>query len=101
MSGINCQIIVVKQFCAGIIIFFFFNSAYGQYVFKDGALPRQLSLIPYAKIADVGEKTLTITQVQQKQKNLNFSAMHGEFGNLGFTKRNYWVKFEVENQTSD
>ncbi|TDO20177.1 hybrid sensor histidine kinase/response regulator [Pedobacter duraquae] len=73
----------------------------GQYVFKEGTLPAQVSLTPYAKIADIGLNPISFTEVQRKSAQINFMPIKDRVGNLGFTNHIYWVRFQIQNHTLD
>lgn len=82
-----------------MLFFFTFHGVSAEYIFKPGSTPSQTSLIQYASIADAGGRELSIQEVRNKPNILQFSAFKGINGNLGFTNRTYWVKFELQNQS--
>lgn len=71
--------------------------AQAQYVFKEGNLPDKISILNYSSLADVGNINLTLQQVIADSAKLNFKQQGGKLANLGFTNRNYWLKFTVKN----
>lgn len=83
-----------------MLIFLFLSiSAKAQYViandsqFKDG-----VSLHKYAKIVNVGQRNYTIQEIINN-KSLKFEPLLVENKDLGFTDDNYWLVFEVINDT--
>jgi len=76
------------------------HSGRAQYVFEEGKLPKSVSILYAAKIANVGNDIFSITQVIQKDSTLNYRFLTGNFGNLGFTNDNYWLKFKLRNDLS-
>jgi signal transduction histidine kinase/ActR/RegA family two-component response regulator len=83
-----------------LLIFLFLSvSVKAQYVivndsqFKDG-----VSLHKYAKIVNVGQRNYTIQEIINN-KSLKFEPLLVENKDLGFTDDNFWLVFEVVNDT--
>ena len=83
-----------------MLIFLFLSiSVKAQYVtandsqFKDG-----VSLHKYAKIVNVGQRNYTIQEIINN-KSLKFEPLLVENKDLGFTDDNFWLVFEVFNDT--
>ena len=83
-----------------LLIFLFLSvSVKAQYVivndsqFKDG-----VSLHKYAKIVNVGQRNYTIQEIINN-KSLKFEPLLVENKDLGFTDDNFWLVFEVFNDT--
>jgi hypothetical protein len=83
-----------------LLIFLFLSvSVKAQYVivndsqFKDG-----VSLHKYAKIVNVGQRNYTIQEIINN-KSLKFEPLLVENKDLGFTNDNFWLVFEVVNDT--
>jgi len=60
-------------------------------------MPQEVSILKYAQIADAGKSSLTVQQVRVGHPALRFRPMNGNFGNLGFTNHNFWLRFELLN----
>lgn len=98
MNFKNCKIQISRPFF--LLIFFFLSFVIqAQYVitndsqFKDG-----VSLHKYAKIVNVGQRNYTIHEII-KDTSLKFEPLLLENKDLGFTDDNYWLVFEVVNNT--
>ena len=89
--------IILKKLYLSLLLFLMMYSGKAQYIFKEGNLPQQVSILNYAKIADVAHRELTIQEVRNQSAKLNYKKLNGFFGNLGFTDHNFWVYFEVIN----
>jgi len=57
-------------------------------------------LYEYSQYVSVGTKALSINDFLL-EKNLDFKDLHSDNQSLGFTAQNYWVKFKLENTSSD
>lgn len=57
------------------------------------------SLFPYASWMYTGDNDYTVTDFIYNAKDYPFTPMSGINENIGFTKGNVWVKFEIENAT--
>jgi signal transduction histidine kinase/CheY-like chemotaxis protein len=84
------------------LLFFllFFTSTYSQYVFRNDAIPREISLYSFTTITDVGQRNLDIHFVIKNYNSLNFKKLKTESDDLGFTQNNFWSKTELENPTN-
>ena len=71
--------------------------AEAQYIFTEHNLPVTQSILSYSSIADAENRNLSITEVKNGTANLKFSHLKGNFGNLGFTSHNFWLKFDLKN----
>jgi signal transduction histidine kinase/CheY-like chemotaxis protein len=94
---------ICKQICAPLKLLFFilfFSSTYSQYVFKTDAIPQEISLHNYTKIADVGQRSLDINYVIANYNTLNPRKLQTENDDLGFTQNNFWSKTEIQNPTN-
>ena len=80
-----------------LMVLFCYGSVQGQYFFQRGQLPEEASLISYSAIANTGALQLSLDQVIAQQGQMGFRQMKGSFGNLGFTKDHYWVRFQLKN----
>ena len=87
----------MKRFLLFLICCFAIHSGSAQYIFKDGDLPRSVSLLKHAEIADAGNKDLSIDDVRKGKAQLSYRALSGNFGNLGFTKNTFWIRFQLRN----
>nr|WP_223845581.1 hybrid sensor histidine kinase/response regulator [Flavobacterium selenitireducens] len=68
-----------------------------QFVFSNGTLPDEVSILDKAYIANVGHQTLSLEQVKSGKISHAFKPLSGKLGNLGFTDATYWVKFDLVN----
>lgn len=82
------------------LFFIFINlQGHGQFIANDTTFINEVSLHKYAKIVNVGKQNYTIDQII-KDTNLKFKPLLVENTDLGFTSDNYWVKFEIFNNTN-
>lgn len=86
-------------FCS-ILFFLTFFKVNAQYIFKKNIIPEQISLHNFTSIADVGELNLEIQFVIQNFETLKPKPLLSENDDLGFTKSNFWAKFQLQNNTS-
>lgn len=88
-----------KVFCTFSFLFilttFHLNA---QFVINDDSFADEISLHPYAKIANVEQNKLTINEIILDEK-LVFESLPNENTDLGFTNNNYWIKFDIHNET--
>lgn len=87
----------MKQFYVLLLFFFITSNSHAQFIFKDDSLPEKISILKYSQIADAGYQNFSINQIRNNKPTLKFKSITGNFGNLGFTDHNYWLKFEVFN----
>lgn len=99
MTAIYPKIVNAKALCLFLLLFS--TSIYSQYNIKEGAIPKKISLHPYALLADAGQNELSINQVAGSTSSLKYSPLKKENADLGFTDHHYWVKFQLRNETAD
>lgn len=58
-----------------------------------------ISIYQQAEIADLGLEKMKIDQILAKKSQLDFNPLPSSVTNLGFTNRNYWVRFSISNET--
>ncbi len=80
-----------------LLFVFCFLDSRSQYIFKKNELPVKTSILQYAEITDVQHNNYSISRVLSNADNLSYSKLSGNYGKLGFTDHNYWVKFELKN----
>lgn len=83
-----------------LFFFLFFTSVHSQYVFRNDAIPKEISLYDFTTITDVGQRNLDIHFVIKNYNLLNFKKLKTESDDLGFTKNNFWSKTELQNPTN-
>lgn len=76
------------------------SKTYAQYQFRDGNLPKNISLYHYTTIADVGQQELKIADVVKKYTALYPSKLKTDNDDLGFTDHHFWAKFSLANTTN-
>lgn len=83
------------------LILFLPISAFAQLsISKQGDFP--ISIHSQATLFDAGDRSFTIQEVRDSEERLEFKSSLKEDSNLGFTKREYWLKFDlVNNSDSD
>ncbi len=82
-----------------LLIFLFLSiSTKAQYVANDSLFKDIVSLHKYAKIVNVGQRNYTIQEIIN-DKSLKFEPLLVENKDLGFTDDNYWLVFEIVNNT--
>lgn len=89
----------MKKILLCFIVLFKLNSACAQYIFHEGGMPMEVSILDNSEIADAGFKNLTVAEVENNKSGLHFKRLKGEFGNLGFTDHIYWIRFKLLNAT--
>jgi signal transduction histidine kinase/CheY-like chemotaxis protein len=83
-----------------LIVFIFSSIAVkAQYVFVNDSLPVEQSILKHTSIANANHQNFSVNQVKNGNAKLNFKPLKGYFGNLGFTTNNYWLKFDLKNNT--
>jgi signal transduction histidine kinase/CheY-like chemotaxis protein len=82
---------------AFLLFFLYLAPIKAQYVFQEGKLPNKTSLISYSTLADVGHRNLKPSQISREFVDLKPWPLKGEYGNLGFTDHNYWIRFQIKN----
>jgi hypothetical protein len=87
----------LRSITALLLFLFCVGNAQAQYTFHKDKLPDEASLIDYATITNTGSRQLSIDEAISQQAQLRFKTMDGKFGNLGFTKDNFWIRFQLKN----
>lgn len=84
-----------------LLIFLFLSVASeAQYIVADAAQFKDgVSLHKYTKIVNVGQRNYTIEEIIN-DKSLKFEPLLVENKDLGFTDDNYWLVFEILNNTA-
>ena len=84
-----------------LLIFLFLSiSSEAQYILANRAQFKEgVSLHKYAKIVNVGQRNYTIHEIIN-DKSLKFEPLLVENKDLGFTDDNYWLVFEIVNNTT-
>lgn len=90
---------LLKRFFLWAIVFFHF-SVYAQFVITDATSFEEISLHPYASFLHVQNKSLSFHTVRNLDAQL-FQTFPDEVTDFGFTKDQYWIRFEIENQTDE
>ena len=80
-------------------IFLLTWSVNAQYIFEESNLPGKISLYHVAEVADVGSSKITIYDVLSNVKS--YRHLRSENENLGFSTHYFWIKFELENRTTN
>ena len=84
-----------------LLVFLMFSfHLHAQYIFKTGDSLQEISLHNFTKIADVGQSDFDITFIQKNFDSLKPWNLKTENDDLGFTKNNFWAKFEIQNPTN-
>ncbi|RAR48552.1 hybrid sensor histidine kinase/response regulator [Flavobacterium lacus] len=71
---------------------------HSQFIINENYFEDEISLHPYAKIANLEQNQRTIHEIILDKK-LVFSDLPNENTDLGFTKSHYWIKFQIFNTT--
>lgn len=82
-----------------LLFLFFFSTTYAQYQFKEGQLPKNISLFHFTTIADVGQQNLQVGYVIKNYASLYPSKLKTDNDDLGFTDHHFWAKFSLDNTT--
>lgn len=88
---------MLKNILLSFLCFAFTFTVKAQYAFNENTMPDEQSILSYASIADAGSQDFSIESVKSGTSNLKFKPLKGYFGNLGFTKNNFWLKFDLKN----
>lgn len=81
------------------LVLLFFTKSFSQYEFRDGRIPKQISLHNYTTIVDVGLDTLDIHYIMTNFNSLNPKKLQTENDDLGFSENNFWSKTELRNSS--
>ena len=84
-----------------VFTFLFFISVFplhAQFVIKDDGFEEEISLHPFAKIADLEQDSRTIEEIILDH-TLVFETLPNENTDLGFTNNHFWIKFDLHNET--
>ncbi|EDM38314.1 Signal transduction histidine kinase-like protein [Pedobacter sp. BAL39] len=92
---------MLKKICLVCIFLMYAGGAGAQYIFQDGHLPEEVSILDKSEIADAGYKLYSALEIKNNQTQLKFKRLSGDFGNLGFTDHNYWVRFHIINKSAE
>lgn len=86
------------------IVFYLFLLLFSSYqtqaqlILKEETFSNEISLHPYAQIADLKQKNSTVEDIIRNKK-LVFNNLPNENTDLGFTNNYFWIKFDIQNQT--
>lgn len=84
-----------------LVLFLFFTSfCYSQFLIQDSHNFTSSSLHNYTRILKVEDDKLSINDVLKIKKD-EFKALPNDNTDLGFTTSNYWLHFEIKNQTKN
>lgn len=90
-----------KISCVFTFLFFIsFFPLHAQFVIKDDSFEEEISLHPFAKIADLEQDSRTIEEIILDH-TLIFETLPNENTDLGFTNNHFWIKFDLHNETED
>lgn len=73
---------------------------HAQFVIKDDSFEEEISLHPFAKIANLEQESRTIEEIILDH-TLVFETLPNENTDLGFTNNHFWIKFDLHNETED
>ena len=71
-----------------------------QFIADDATIPESTSIYKYAQIAHASDADYKISQLLDGTTTLKFAPVKEENINIGFTHENYWVTFEILNQSN-
>ena len=76
-----------------------YSPLWAQFVINENQRIDEISLHPFAKIANLKQEKLTLEQVI-KDSRLVFETLPNENTDLGFTNNNYWITFQLKNNSN-
>ncbi|WNM18348.1 hybrid sensor histidine kinase/response regulator [Flavobacterium capsici] len=83
-----------------ITLLFLVNyNSFSQFLLKQNNASKEISIHSAAKYIDVGKKELTLEEVQKG--TYKFLPMPKQNTDFGFTASNFWIKFELKNDSTD
>lgn len=83
-----------------ITLLFLVNyNSFSQFLLKQNNASKEISIHSAAKYIDVGKKELTLEEVQKG--TYKFLPMPKQNTDFGFTANNFWIKFELKNDSTD
>lgn len=82
-----------------LLLLVFYNPLWSQFVINDNQKNDEISLHPYAKIANLEQEDRSLHQILKDGK-LVFEILPIENTDLGFTSNHYWLTFQIKNETS-
>ena len=62
-------------------------------------LKGQISLRPYAELFKAGQNTYTIAEILRQPNDVKFFPLKSSDENMGFSNENFWMRFQLSNQT--
>ena len=71
-----------------------------QYIINE-PLMESVSIQEHAEIANTGTADFSIEEIINQKSNIRFSPLSDTGENIGFTTANYWVKFQIKNDTDE
>ncbi|MFN3639865.1 MAG: 7TM diverse intracellular signaling domain-containing protein [Flavobacterium sp.] len=90
-----------KYHAPGILLFFFLHiTLFAQVSILKPTQFEELSLHPYATFWHAGDNDVSFEKVKQLSSDA-FLAFPDEVNDFGFTKDQFWIRFEIENKTDD
>ncbi|WP_415060077.1 7TM diverse intracellular signaling domain-containing protein [Flavobacterium sp.] len=82
-----------------LLLLVFYGPLWSQFVINDNQKIDEISLHPYAKIANLEQENRSLHQILKDGK-LVFEILPIENTDLGFTSNHYWLTFQIKNETS-
>jgi two-component system, sensor histidine kinase LadS len=81
------------------LLFLVNYNSFSQFLLQQNNKSEEISIHSAAKYIDVGKKELTLEEVQKG--TYKFLPMPKENTDFGFTASNFWIKFELKNDSTD
>ncbi len=92
---------ITYQFYTIFFCLLFFTSSRSQYVFREHAIPKTISLHNFTTIVDVGAQNLSLPFVVANYEALHPRKLKTDNDDLGFTSHHFWAKLELRNATPE
>ena len=90
----------IKTLGIQLCLFLCFSfSLQAQYILKGDEASSPFSIHTQATFVDVGSKQLTFEEVRNS-KTLSFAPVQQANSDFGFTKNNFWIKFQLKNDSN-
>ena len=93
------MLVPTKTFFIGII-FLIFTTGHTQFVINE-PISQSVSLHKQASILNTGQDQISFNDMFAAKDSLPFKAMKVAKEDIGFTNENFWVKFDLKNNTKE
>jgi signal transduction histidine kinase/CheY-like chemotaxis protein len=98
MNKITPNYVCGKTFWLLLLVILSITTASAQYIFKDKNASKRISIHEHTEYVDVEQKNLTLDEVRNFPE-IKFKDVPNENSDFGFTSSNFWLRFQLKNDT--